>query len=407
MHPALSRFSDGPDLLAYVQRAMTAGAHATTNPAPAEQIAADPRAADLLPHFGMIQREVRTHATTRHPHGHTLRVWQGENPWSHFWRDLLITVHDTVETTPAPDGHVHQCLAAERLEALWQTHRTRAFAHQAQLPTPETMPLHLAAAVASIGGIAWQPTDDGSALTRTLPNQPLRLVPRGGQCPPRGEAKKLLFDCTGWAYLPAGSRQNDEAQHALVYLSGVGNQKKLKAVWATLQDHKREAIKLPQPTRQYGGTYSTNFIPARRPDGTHIYQTFWNDEPLPESGMAHMVIQHRSLLNPRALEPFLHLTGADGTPDLALFMRQMDVASTFPLKTAWAEHIWTAGVSAKLITALPSYGCMAYWVDPSDEAGWAKIVASCVGAATATIESIGEEVPDDTPAVALVRDEHV
>ena len=113
----------------------------------------------------------------------------------------------------------------------------------------------------------------------------------------------------GWAVIPASTTGNAETTDVIVYLSGVGNQKKLRATWATLQDNRREPIKLPDGKDTHKGPI---YRAARRPEGKKIYQTFFNETPLEQSGMAHMVMQHWSVLTPRAAEPFVHLTGADG-----------------------------------------------------------------------------------------------
>ena len=120
--------------------------------------------------------------------------------------------------------------------------------------------------------------------------------------------------------------------------------------------------------------------------------------------MAHMVIQHRSLLQPRTGQPFLHLVGADGTPNLKQFAWQLDQASTLPIKPTWAERLWNAGINAGIIVTLPSYGCQAYWVRP-DEAVWSELVARCAGATGAvTVETFGVDT-DTTPTVAMVVSE--
>jgi hypothetical protein len=117
-----------------------------------------------------------------------------------------------------------------------------------------------------------------------------------------------------------------------------------------------------------------------------------------------MVIQHRSLLQPRTGQPFLHLVGADGTPHLIRFAWQLDQAATLPIKPAWAERLWADGLNAGVIIKLPSYGCQAYWVRP-DEAAWSELVARCAGATGAvSIETFGVEA-DATPTVAMVVSE--
>jgi hypothetical protein len=237
-------------------------------------------------------------------------------------------------------------------------------------------------------------------LTRTLPSWPLRYAPRRASHPLKLELKnRMLLDCICWAYLPRETHMNSSGEHEVVFLSLVGPQKKLKAGWATLMDSKRELMRLPTPPAKDFDNPAP--VLARRCAGKGAYKTYWNDTPLAESGLAHVAIQHVSVFAPRTAQPFIHVSGADGTPDLNFFMQQLDLASTLPLHPTWAAQLWEWGCQDKLIVALPSHGCQAYWIDAGDEARWANIAARCGGAAQARIETIGSE-QDDTPRLSMV-----
>jgi hypothetical protein len=434
-----ARLADGPALMALVDRALVSGGSAAYSSDAANealQLASDPRASEILPCFGMERVSVTPPPTRQHPFRHAVQVWRGSYPFTTFWNELRQSIAGAIQTIRLPDGTAQQTFAATEALGVWQTTRDAAWHYERVKPAPDqaTASLHIAAALAFIGGLPWQLTDDG--IARVLPNQPLRLIPRGGLQPPFAHLKnQLAVPCVGWACIPSGSPHNDEPVDVLVAFSGVGNQKKLKAAWATLMDSKRDLIKLPQLTTSYHGGVDVRHVAARRPEGKGVYDTFWNDAPLAESGMAHLVIQHRSLLRPRSLMPFLHLTGEDGLPDLALFLLQLEAASDLPIVTqadrdllgavmrarfqpplggeaapaltpaliTRAERLWQGALKAGLITRLPSYGCAAYWVVTDNLPSWAAVLAGRTTAAPVRI--IGASADDTPPGLAVPLDE--
>jgi len=393
-----SRLEDGAMLVNADERARVASEY---RPETIPPVVDDPASATVLPLLGY-----RLEATS-YP------GWAVGPRRSHTWKrphatgSFIVQLHTTLEahisSEGMEDGTVRQRLNTADAVAAWHTQRTRLFgaspapSHLQVIPDEGDMPAHLAYAVHRIPGASWTVTADG--LHRVLPAWPLRYAPTPQ--PLKLELKtKLLVDCLGWAYLPAGSPDNAGDIHELVYLSGVGPQKKLKAAWATVMDHKRDTIKVPGS----GSAGRFDLINTRRLEGAKVYETFWNEEPLAESGMAHLVIQHRSLLNPRTGQPFLHLVGADGTPHLSRFAWQLDQASTLPIKPGWAERLWSTGLDAGAIVRLPSYGCAAYWVRP-DEESWSELVARCAGATgPVTVERFGVET-ETVPTVAMVVEE--
>ncbi len=92
--------------------------------------------------------------------------------------------------------------------------------------------------------------------------------------------------------------------------------------------------------------------------------------------MAHLVMQHRSENDPLPCEPFLHVAGLDGLPDLEHFSFQWDRACPYPIRGDWAAQLWEHGIAQKLIQRLPSHGITAYCVDSASDT-WATIVAQC------------------------------
>ncbi len=394
-----SRLADGPLLAQADERARGANEY---RPETIPPLVDDPASAEILPQLGYRLEATSYPGWATGPRrAHT---WKRPHAVGSFLLQLHGRLHGEITSEGLEDGTVRQRLRTEDAVAVWHSFRSALFgtapaSPSVAIPEEEHLPAHLAFAMQQIPGSGWEITADG--LERVLPPWPLRYAP--ALQPPKLELKtRLLVDCTGWAYLPANSPDNEGAVHELVYLSGVGPQKKLKAAWATLMDKKRDTIKVPLP-----GSYAGRFdlINTRRMEGSKIYETHWNDDPLPESGLAHLVIQHRSLLQPRTGQPFLHLVGADGTPHLTRFAWQLDQASTLPIKPAWADRLWHDGLAASIIITLPSYGCQAYWVRP-DEAAWAELVARCAGATgPVSVESFGVE-PERVPDVAMVIEEH-
>ncbi len=364
-------------------------------------VCADARNTPVLPAFGMVPKLQRTGSSPKHPYSRSVDAWVCDYPFPHFWADFTRTLFGALHTARTDDGLI-QTLSAAGAAEVWDLAVRRAYSRASGWsPTPAHQPLHFAAAIASFGGLPWQITDDG--IARALPNQPFRHIPRGAAVnPPVMHGKQgLLNPCVGWAVIPAHTLSNSEGEDALVYFAGVGQQKKLRATWAQLLDARRETIKLPFYEEGYYDQ-KIAYRAARRPAGKQVYQTFWNDTPLPESGLAHMVMQHWSIFAPRALEPFIHLTGADGIPDLTRFMTQMDAACPLPLTPAWAAQLWELGVSRTCILPLPSYGCTAYFVDPSDVMSWGQIVARCLGHDAATFTTVGAPVADASAAADLI-----
>ncbi len=394
-----SRLADGPLLVQADERARNANEY---RPETIPPVVDDPASAIVLPQLGYRLEATSYPGWATGPRrSHT---WKRPHAVGSFLLQLHARLEGKITSEGLEDGTVRQRLRTEDAVAAWHRHRAALFgpapaaSPTTPIPEEEHLPAHLAFALRQIPGAGWTVMADG--LERVLPPWPLRYAPTPQ--PLKLELKtKLLVDCVGWAYLPANSPDNEGNIHELVYLSGVGPQKKLKAAWATLMDKKRDTIKVPLP-----GSYAGRFdlINTRRMEGSKIYETHWNDDPLPESGLAHLVIQHRSLLQPRTGQPFLHLVGADGTPHLSQFAWQLDQASTLPIKPAWAERLWHDGLDAGIIVTLPSYGCQAYWVRP-DEAAWSELVARCAGATgPVSVETFGVET-DTTPTVAMVVSE--
>jgi hypothetical protein len=403
MTSLFSRLTDGAALFGLFERCTAASGQAYTNPAPAQELAADAQAAEILPLFGAKRERqfLPAHLSRTTSSGSSYELWRIQYPFPQFWNGFAHDLARAVESVAQPDGTVVQHLAAETVRQVWMGKRNTTFNatyHREVMPSEDAIPLHVAAALASLPGAPWSATEEGARLVRQLPAWPARL-PTTLQ-PLKIELKNgLLADTLCWAALPAESYDNPGPLAEIVCLSLIGPQKKLKAVWAAMMDNKREQIKLPfQQRTPYGE--ETKYLGARRLEGRGRYRTFWNREPLPESGMAHVVIDCVQACRPDAGRSFPHIVGADGTPDLPRFFQQLDMALRLPLDPAWSQTLWDEALQADkaaqrppLIVKLPSHGCQAYWVRTDQDAQWAKIVARCAGASgphAGAIEAVGE-----------------
>ena len=366
-----------------VKRATDAAAQRYSDTTPMRVVLEDPRAAELLPRFGFTLVDQRWPAWRS---SEPAQFWERAHwPYGALWANLKGRLPKLIESQGREDGTVRQSIATTAAEALWDEECTR-YARAPEPVAPASGPDYLAATVGALPGPAWTLTADGTAIERHLPAQPFRYAPSATPLPLQLK-NGLLLDLLCWAVLPPDTRDNPGPVAEIVYLSPVGGQKKLKAAWASLMDHKREILRLPDD--HHGHTATLDYIAARRVDGKGMYTAHWNDEPLPESGLAHLVIQHVSVHRPRTGQPFLHVTGMEGLPDLPHFFLQLDIASPYPLQPAWATTLWEEGRAHDLIVRLPSRGCTGFWVR-TDDPMWAQIVAQCAGGTgEVQIETVG------------------
>lgn len=353
----------------------------------AEALANDPKAGEFLPAFGFVLKDVHTYGQVE-----TFRAWQMEESiHATFRRNLEQSVRQLVVNDGQPDGSLRQHLDSRALADAWLNAATAYRYYDIHRPSEDCMPLHIAAAIAALPGVVeWTVADDGTSAERVLPRWPARLPAHTN--PLKVELKnKLLCECVCWAALPAKTPDNPSPVDEIVMISLVGQQKKLKAVWASLMDNRRNPIKLPSLTDRYGG-FDVRYAEARRLDGSGRYQSFWNSEPLPESGLAHLVIEAKESISPRPGVPFAHITGRDGTPHLGRLFKQLDLALRLPIQEEWMADVWQGAQEAKLIAPIRSHGCAAFWVRADQDAGWARVIARAAGATgpdAGRIETIG------------------
>jgi len=155
--------------------------------------------------------------------------------------------------------------------------------------------------------------------------------------------------CVGYAV------DTDEDDH-VIYLALVGYRTAVRGVWAALLEHK--------PLEIAGQLF-------RRAEGAYLYRAV----QLPESGLENMALLHHqaSVQNLEPNQAFYLLNDSDEPPH-ARFFAMLNRAVVAPLLLHWAEWLWRAGRSEKLITRLDATcGTFCWRIQASDDI-WLDIV---------------------------------
>lgn len=200
------------------------------------------------------------------------------------------------------------------------------------------------------------------------------------------------LDChvTSWAIKPQHWKTPQYGE--LVYASFIGRHMIVRATWAALRDGKKTSISL-RYVDEHGSLQHAN---AWRPEGKGIYHAFWNDAPLPKAGSyAHLVMLHRSALQPTTLQGFVHLSMDNKQPHFGRFFSQLDRALTLPLSEEWAPLLWEQGSKRKVIQPLTTHNCKGWWVDPNEKV-WADITTRLHAGSSAVLRVETYGVPDKT-----------
>ena len=413
MNSIFSRLSDGEAIHTLHARAHKAAENVSETSDPMKVVLADPTADSILPalgfrllpyYYGYGAKVERLPATWQRPYTYVRFL-------SNFLRDIHTALLSSVGNVN-PDGSITQMLSAETLTAWWKKRCLYDYGSSTDVPDLNHLPIHLAVCLTALGGDSWHIHDDGESLIRTLPNHPLRNHMRDGKPMITELPSKASVDMVCWAALPATLTPSGQFPE-VVYFSAVGGHKKLTALWATFMDSKRALVKLP--TREWNPLVALGYrigdmplyTAARRVEGKGQYRQHWNDAPLETSGLGHLVVEHSTVHRPKVGQPFLHITGEDGIPDLDHFFNQLDIASPLPVRHEWAARLWNEGIKAGLIIKIPASGCAGYWVLAGERTRWGKIVSFCVGVpdADGTIEVFGLNDPDETILMPVVVSE--
>jgi hypothetical protein len=363
MSTIFSRLAEGPEFRYLVRKAEIAQ-YGGKN-----VLLEEDRAKEILPAFGFTWEVTSTYR--RQTDGVT-HAWKSDFSSDRLLRSLVSAMEDAVQQEGLEDGSLRQWIDGQKLDATIQQVMAEVYRYaEEKRPLAETIPMFIAYAVAHIPGVyPWNVTEDGN-VERVLPRWPVRMNETGYPLKV-GIPNGLGCETICWATLAAGSKDNPGKTDQIVMISLVGSQKKVKAVWAAMMDNKRTNLELP--SSQSSG------VKARRFDGNGRYSQFWNDGPLPESGLSHIVIELKDNLSPQTGEPFAHIVGTDQVPDLPRLFRQLDLALRLPILEEWMGRIWDLARIAGVIVPIRSYGCQAYWVRVEQDAAWAKIIAQCDGA---------------------------
>ena len=155
----------------------------------------------------------------------------------------------------------------------------------------------------------------------------------------------------------------DERDQALWFLSMVGSQTALKAIWAALLKQPPEVAYLARGAdgTALSGGYQRCMIP-RHTVGT------WTTKiaRLPASGGWHAMVYTKLAEFGQESDSFLLLAG-DESRAPALHHRFLDRRSPLPMHHSWAGWLWERGIATGEIAPLQSKGMAAYLCRPDGE----------------------------------------
>ena len=191
----------------------------------------------------------------------------------------------------------------------------------------------------------------------------------------------------------------------MLYGSFTGKYPMLKAFWAGFNDGSKERVSL---TYRQSTSSSDRSVASKRLPGSDVYFTFWNQQPLQMAGTyAHLLIAHRSALQPAPGQDFLHLSPDNLGADLGHFYRQLDAVLALPLVEAWTPQLWDVGLSKKLIVPVATHNAKAWWIT-SNEIRWARVVTAITTGnpdAPLRMETIGKAARGEADTDFVIPDE--
>ena len=155
----------------------------------------------------------------------------------------------------------------------------------------------------------------------------------------------------------------DEANEGLWFLSMVGSQTALKAIWASLLKQPPEIAHLIRGAdgMALSGGYKRCHIPF---DTIGTWTT--KIAKLPESGGHHALVYTRTAEFAFERDSFLLLSrNREEVP--ALHHRFLDRRSPLPLHDSWSGWLWQRGLDCGEIVPLQSVGVHAYRCSPDSE----------------------------------------
>ena len=155
----------------------------------------------------------------------------------------------------------------------------------------------------------------------------------------------------------------DEATGGLWFVSMVGSQTALKAIWASLLKQPPDVAHLIQGAD--GMALSGGYERCGIPSGT---VGTWTTKiaKLPVSGGWHALVYTKMAQYASEHDTFLLLAQTEGEAP-RLHYRFLDKRSPLPLHPSWADWLWRRGLQKEEITQLQSAGVVAYRCNPNPE----------------------------------------
>ncbi len=177
------------------------------------------------------------------------------------------------------------------------------------------------------------------------------------------DAESLFTVNAGGFSATADAFARDPQDGTLWFLSMVGSQTALKAIWASMLKQPPEPAHLIQGAdgMAVSGGYQRCVIP-------HSTIGTWTTkiQKLPSSGGWHALVFTRMAEYAFERDDFLLLAESeDAAP--ALHHRFLDRRSALPLHRNWADWLWKRGQRRKEIVKLDSQGIVAYRCSPDSE----------------------------------------
>ena len=178
-----------------------------------------------------------------------------------------------------------------------------------------------------------------------------------------GQATQLYTISAGGFSATVDAFARDEQTEGLWFLSMLGSQTAVKAIWATLLKQPPEAAFLIQGADglPHSGGYQRCLVPEET-IGT------WTTKiaRLPSSGGWQAMV-YTKLADFRFERDEFLLFAPDEEAAPALHRRFLDRRSDLPLRPEWADWLWRTGLRQKTIVPLESVGVAAYKCQPNHE----------------------------------------
>ena len=184
-----------------------------------------------------------------------------------------------------------------------------------------------------------------------------------GQAPVSGTGQVLYTISAGGFSATVDAFARDEDTDGLWFVSMVGSQTALKAIWASLLKQPPDAAHLTRGAD--GMDFSGGFRRCAVPQET-IGSWTTKIARLPVSGGWHALVYTKMAEFAFERDSFLLLAKTEEEAP-ALHHRFLDKRSPLPLHRSWADWLWRKGLRNGTIAPLESLGVVAYRCTPKAE----------------------------------------